>query len=502
MARKINDHIENDHPPDHQMSRDRMSNDRIVSDRIVSDRVQGELRKLPSVDELCRGYTSMEQAEPAPARSLLVRAARALVAERRQAILAGKQVTTTISNRELHRRARREGRSTLREVLNATGIVIHTNLGRAPLAERAIERITALARGYSSLEYDLDQGERGSRHVHASGLLCELSGAEDAVVVNNNAAAVMLCLAAHAAGRSVVVSRGELIEIGGSFRIPDVMRLSGAELVEVGTTNRTHLADYAAGIDERCAMLLKVHPSNYAIVGFTHEVGARELTELGRERGVMTVFDLGSGALIELPVFRQHAKEQTVRQAVEAGFDLVTFSGDKLVGGPQAGIIVGKRAAIAKVRKHPLMRALRPDKLCFAALEATLELYRDDRVAEELPVIRALSASNATLSARAEALARLLEPLPAGFRVKTAEVTSRAGGGSYPIADLKSWAVTLGHVSLSAQKLQAQLRDRDLPVIGRIADALLVLDLLMIEELQLQRLATAILETFGAPRDG
>ena len=332
---------------------------------------------------------------------------------------------------------------TLRPVVNATGIVIHTNLGRSLLPEEALARLQTVCRGYSNLEYDLQSGERGSRHVHAEAILRELTGAQAALVVNNNAGAVFLILNTLARGREVVVSRGQLVEIGGSFRIPDVMSSSGAILREVGTTNRTHLKDYVSAITDQTALLMKVHTSNYRIVGFTKEVPLNELATLGRERGLPVVEDLGSGCFINLTQFGLHG-EITVQETVRAGADLVTFSGDKLLGGPQAGIIVGRKDLIERCRKNPITRALRVDKMTLAALDATLRLYRDERQAlEKIPTLTMIALSPEELNGRAKQLASAIQGADrkAALRVEVRRSFSQVGGGSLPAQDLPTFVV-------------------------------------------------------------
>jgi len=425
------------------------------------------LRSLPSVDQLVRRVA----ADPALAglsRARLTAAVReALDAERRR---VREQSATPADPDALAARVvegvRRAGRFSLRPVINATGVVLHTNLGRAPLADAARAAIDGVAAGYSNLEYDLARGERGSRHDHLRGLLRELTGAEDAVVVNNNAAATVLGLAALAAGKQVIVSRGELVEIGGSFRLPDILALSGGVLVEVGTTNKTHRRDYEAAIGLDTGLLLKVHRSNFAIVGFTSEVAAEDVVAIGRARGVATMIDLGSGALVDRATQRRWGlpDEPTVAEAVASGADLVTFSGDKLLGGPQAGIAVGSAAAIERVRKHPLMRALRPDKLTLAGLAATLALVRDGAL-DAIPTTRMLGASGEVLRAAAEALAATIGAVP-GFAITVEPCTSTVGGGAMPTAQLASWAVALA--GPSADAIDAALRRARVPVIGRI----------------------------------
>ena len=361
----------------------------------------------------------------------------------------------------------------LTAVINATGVIVHTNLGRAPLAPAAVARVGEVARGYSNLEYDLASGRRGSRAVHASALLARLTGAEGAVVVNNNAAAVLLVLAALAAGREVIISRGELVEIGGGFRIPDVLRQSGATLREVGTTNRTRIADYAAAIGDRTAAVLRVHPSNFRIEGFTERPELREVAALGARFDVPVVEDLGSGLLAATP---GTAGEPTVRASIEAGVTACTFSGDKLIGGPQAGIVAGRGAVIDRVRSHPLMRALRVDKLTYAALEATLLEHAAGRAAETVPVTRMITAPVADLEARADALCARLAALPrVGVSVQATEAA--IGGGSTPGLTLPSRAVALASDDQPAAALAAALRTGRPGVVARIADGRVLLDL-------------------------
>jgi L-seryl-tRNA(Ser) seleniumtransferase len=384
-------------------------------------------------------------------------------------------------------------RPALRRVVNATGVVLHTNLGRSPLPTAALRRIAEVAGGYSNLEYRLEEGERGSRHEHLGALLAPLTGAEAHLVVNNNAAAVMLVLGALCAGREVVVSRGELVEIGGSFRVPDVMRASGALLREVGTTNRTHLADYEGAIGERTAALLKVHRSNYALVGFTREVPLAGLARCARERGLLSLCDLGSGALLAdllgpAAGAEQMDPEPTARQAVASGCDVVTFSCDKLLGGPQAGVICGRRALIEQVRRHPLMRAVRPDKLTLLALCATLELYRDGEAMSAIPALRMLAQPEAALRERAEALAARCQAL--GLAVEVVSVRSAVGGGSLPQYEPRSWAVASRRGG--AQALAAALRRGEPPVVARVSKGRLLCDVRTVLDEELEGLAGAL----------
>ena len=360
-------------------------------------------------------------------------------------------------------------RSSLKIVGNATGVVLHTNLGRAPLAADAIAAMVEVASGYSNLEYDLNAGRRGSRYDHCVSLLRELTGAEDALVVNNNAAALVLALNTLAAGRSVVVSRGELVEIGGSFRVPDIMERSTARLVEIGTTNRTHLADYEAAITGETAALLKVHPSNFAMEGFVADVDVRDLAELSRARGVPLIHDLGSGLMVPLDSIGLTG-EPTAGDVVKAGVSVVTMSGDKLLGGPQAGIILGSRDAVGRMRKNPLLRALRIDKLSLSALEATLTLYRDPSLAlARVPILRAMAMPVAELRKRADALRTRV-----GDAATVVDSVASVGGGAFPAARIPSVALS---ITRDATNVEERLRHGDPAIVGRLADGQLLLDL-------------------------
>jgi L-seryl-tRNA(Ser) seleniumtransferase len=420
-------------------------------------------RALPSVDAILRaGHPSDAE------RARFTRAAREVLARARAARASGDAATFAAEARATL--AERE-RLTLRSVINATGVVLQTNLGRAPLSPRALAAIAAAA-GAVSVEYDLVAGKRGERHGHAARLLADLASAEDAVVVNNNAAAVLLALAALASRKEVIVARGELVEIGGGFRIPDVLRRSGARLVEVGTTNRTYARDYAGAINEKTGAILRVHTSNFKITGFVARAEGRELAALAREHDVAFIHDLGSGTFLDTSRFGL-GKELTVGEAIREGADVVTFSGDKLLGGPQAGIAVGRAERIAALRAHPLMRALRPDKLTIAALLATLETYRDGNAEKELPVWRMIAAAPPAIAARARALAAALTS--AGISAQAIEVRSTVGGGSLPEETQPSFAVAIG--GAPATRLAQALRSADPPVIARIVDERVALDL-------------------------
>lgn len=378
----------------------------------------------------------------------------------------------------------------LRRVINATGVVLHTNLGRAPLPEAAIERVASAARGYANLEIDLGSGGRGSRTSHVEALLCRLTGAEAAAVVNNNAAAVLIGLNTMSAGKEAVVSRGQLVEIGGSFRIPDIMERSGARMVEVGTTNRTHARDFEKAITDETGLLLSVHPSNYEVVGFTSEVTLAELVGIGHARGVPVLHDLGAGCLVDTRTLGL-GYEPLVSDSVDAGADLVTFSGDKILGGPQCGILVGTRDAIGRVRENPLMRALRCDKLTYAALEATLQLYLEpDRLTERHPVMRMLSEPVDSVRARAEGLAKRLDGVAAEVTVVDAE--GQVGSGALPTEKIPSVAVRVRPTDGGVDDLAARLRDRDLPVVGYTRDDALHLDARTIDTGDVEAVAEAV----------
>jgi len=360
---------------------------------------------------------------------------------------------------------------TLRPVINATGVIIHTNLGRSPLSAAARQAIAEAAHNYNTLEYDLEPGKRGARSIHAHKLLTQIVDTEAATVVNNNAAAVLLTLTALAQGREVIISRGQLVEIGGSFRIPAVMDQSGAKLVEVGTTNRTHLRDYEAAITEGTAAIMVAHHSNFKIVGFTAEPELAELGALARERGILLLHDLGSGTLLDTAAYGL-AHEPTVGESLAAGVDIASFSGDKLLGGPQAGIIVGRRALVERIKKHPLARAVRPDKLCLAGLAATLLHYLKDEATREIPIWRMIAIPPGDLKRIAGRWAGRLKR--AGIPIQVIPGESTIGGGSLPGATLPTWLVAIQHPQPNA--LAAQLRAAETPVIGRIEDDQLLLD--------------------------
>ncbi len=467
------------------------------------------LRSLPSVDALLRAAESGAGFETTP-RGELLAAARAALEQRRAAIRAGRdgvESGTEVLLREMQRWLAARATPALRRVINATGVVIHTGLGRAPLAAEALQAITDTAGRYCNLELDLASGARGDRHTLISGLLTELTGAADALVVNNNAAATLLALRALAGGRGVIVSRGELVEIGGSYRMPEIMAAAGCRMIEVGTTNRTHLADYERAVDDSVAVLLRVHTSNYRVVGFTASPTLAELVQLAQRLTPprVVVDDLGSGLLAPDEVVEQGAggawDEPTVAESLRAGADLCLFSGDKLLGGPQAGIIVGSATLIARLRRDPLARAVRPDKLSLAALEATLRLYRDPpRLAERVPVWRMLKAAPEALAARAERLVRAIGGVCPELRPVARVDQSFAGGGALPTMPFPTSVVTVQPPGL-AQDFAAELRRGSTPVIGRIADDMLLFDVRTIADDEIDAVCDAVARAarLGAP---
>jgi len=445
----------------------------------MTDR-RAHLRTLPAIDKLLTVPFLAELAKSQP-QVLIVEAAQQTVARLRQQLLddqaALPDLTLESVAAQVVVRVAELAAPSLREVINVTGTLLHTNLGRAPLCSAALQAVTRIAQGYSNLEFDLEVGQRGKRFKHVEELVCKLTCGEAATVVNNNAGAVMLCLAALAGGRSALVSRGELIEIGGSFRIPDIMAASGVKLVEVGTTNKTHLKDYEDAIDSQTALILKVHTSNYRILGFTEAVSGEALAKLARQHQIPVLEDLGSGLLIDLAPYGL-PKEQTVREALKTGIDLVTFSGDKLLGGPQAGIIVGGHEVIDKVRKHPMARALRSDKMTLAALEATLRLYLDPQKAlTQIPVLQMLKAPAEELRQKCEnLLPKLQQALGEAAELNLCESCATVGGGALPLAELPGWVIALVPKKISLNELASRLRRCDPPVIGRIQDDRFLID--------------------------
>ena len=446
---------------------------------------QRYLRTLPAVEELLH-RPPIQTLLKIHSRPVVVDSIRKVLGEKRLTILQGVEEEVAAAGSltpdqwtdAVEEAVAATFRPSLRPVINATGVVLHTNLGRAPLSEEALRNLLEIAGGYSNLELDLETGERGSRYEHVEKLLCRVSGAESGLVVNNNAGAVFLALNSLAEGKEVIVSRGQLVEIGGSFRIPDVMRKSGARLVEVGTTNRTHLRDYEQAITEETALLLKVHTSNYRILGFTAEVPLKDLAALGGARGLPVMEDLGSGCFIDLsPYGIEH--EPTVQETLQAGVDVVTFSGDKLLGGPQAGIILGKKRFIDRIKMNPLNRALRVDKLTLAGLESTLRVYLDEnRVLSTLPALGMLTCPLKELESRARRFQRKLSKEISGeCQITLREDSSQVGGGALPLQVLPTRVVAIRPLKLSAAALEERLRRSEPPVMARVKEEEVLLDL-------------------------
>lgn len=389
--------------------------------------------------------------------------------------------------------------ASLKPVVNATGTILHTNLGRAPLSQAVIEAITQLGPGYSNLEYDLEAGKRGSRYVHLQEVVCEITGAEDALVVNNNAAAVLLMLSALTAGREVLISRGELVEIGGSFRIPEVITQGGAILHEVGATNKTHLKDYAAGINPETGAILRVHTSNYKLLGFTEKPEDADLVTLAHDHGLLALNDLGSGLFLDMQDFGL-PYEPTVQKTVAAGYDLVTFSGDKLLGGPQAGIIVGRKALLDILRSHPLTRAIRTDKLTLAALEVTMRQYLHQETAlQEIPVLKMMGQTLEKLRARADRLTAAIQALGSKWRVGIVPSQSQVGGGSYPGAYLDTFLVEVSHDRCSASQVEHYLRGYEPAIIVRVARDQVQFDMRTLSEQDLDLILQALRDMPDTP---
>jgi len=448
----------------------------------LSTEQKATLRALPGVDHVLELARQQPQFDAVPD-TVLVNAIRSVLETQRRRILStgaaprNEQLTDerilTLTRQSLQETLRLK----LRPVVNATGVVVHTNLGRSVLADEALEHMAAVAGRYTNLEYDLTAGRRGSRYSHVEKIICEITGAKAAMVVNNCAGAVLLCLDTLARGKRVIVSRGELVEIGGSFRVPDVMAKSGATLIEVGTTNRTHLQDYEKAIDADTALLLKVHRSNFSVVGFTAEVSLADLAALGKRCGIPVMEDLGSGTFVDFSKYGL-TRETTVQESVADNADLVTFSGDKLLGGPQAGIIVGNLELIEQVKKNPITRALRIDKLTLAALESTLRFYRDEQTAvSAIPTLRMLTATKEETAASAQRLLdRLAKLADSRLKLRSKDVISKAGGGALPLLELHGTGVEVRIDGLSPNRIQKQLRGNQPPVIARIEEDCLLID--------------------------
>ncbi len=463
----------------------------------INEKQQKLLRGLPGIDRIL-DISKKESFFVNIPKTVMVNAARLAVDEQRISILNNRDIyenrdtTDSFILRRVKKHVEQIMAPNLIPVINGTGIVVHTNLGRSLLPENAVQNIISVSRKYSNLEFDLEKGKRGSRYTIVEDILCGISGAEAAMVVNNNAGAVFICLDTMAREKEVIVSRGELVEIGGSFRIPDVMAKSGAVLKEVGTTNRTHLQDYEKGIDANTALLLKVHTSNYAVLGFTATVLLKELADLGVKNDIPVMEDLGSGSFIDFSRYG-FPKEPTVQESVAAGADLVTFSGDKLLGGPQAGIILGKKAFIDRIKKNPMARALRIDKLTLAALESVLSLYNDfDNAVETIPTLRMLTVEFPVIEKRAVKLAGMLENIDnPGLKIRLMDRSSRAGGGSLPLLQLPSKCVGVNLENCSPNSLETFMRKNDPPIIGRIEDDTFIIDLRTVDDDELTLIKTA-----------
>ena len=464
---------------------------------------QALLRRLPGVDHLM-ALTAKEGLFKDIPQTVIVNAIRSVIDKKRQAILNDEPSINekSVSDPNLIDAAKQAVQvamtPNLRKTINATGIVVHTNLGRSLLANEAVESLVTIASRYSNLEYDLSIGKRGSRYSSVEDLICEISGAEAAMVVNNNAGAVLLCLETLARNKEVIVSRGELVEIGGSFRVPDVMVKSGGMLKEVGTTNRTHLGDYENDIGQQTGLLLKVHTSNYSVVGFTAEVSLRELVDLGADHRIPVMEDLGSGTFIDFSKYGL-LKEPTVQESVAAGADVITFSGDKLLGGPQAGIIVGKKEVVNRIKKNPITRALRIDKLTLTALESTLRLYRDEEKAVRMiPTLQMIMLPLKEVQKRAQHLAQALTGIgDKRMHIQLIERSSKTGGGALPLIELPTLCVGIQIKDMSVNALEKAMRSNDPPIIGRIEDDLFVMDPRTIQEDELSIIETAFANLTG-----
>jgi len=464
----------------------------------VDPKQQSLLRKLPGVDHVIELWDKTQPVEDVP-RAVLVRSIRTTLDRLRTRILAGDELldeTMFDNNQLLHLAAQTVNKSmefNLKRVINATGVVVHTNLGRSLLPESVARHVAEISSRYSNLEFDLQKGARGSRYSCVEDILCEISGAEAAMVVNNNAGAVFLSLETLARGKEVIVSRGELVEIGGSFRIPDVMARSGAKLVEIGTTNRTHLPDYEGAIRDETALLLKVHTSNYSMVGFTAEVPLKDLVALGAKYHLPVMKDLGSGNFIDLSKYGL-INEPTVQETVATGADVVTFSGDKMLGGPQAGIIVGRKDALERIKKNPINRALRIDKMTLAALEATLHLYRDEsKAVSAIPTLRMLTMPPNVIASRAKRLLNRLRKLGDGrLEAVIINASSRVGGGALPLQELPTRCVSVMIKGLSANRIDRIMREATPPIIGRIENDVFVMDMRTVEDEEIATIASTL----------
>ena len=469
------------------------------------DHLSDLFKLIPSVNE-CLTVLAREQETREIPLDRLKYGTRLFLAQLREMIASELANKTSLNDRsslfrDLVSSVCRYHRSRFVRVVNGTGVIIHTNLGRSILPETAVDRLVDAGGRYSNLEFDLISGKRGSRYVVVDELLCELTGAEASLVVNNNAAAVLIALDTLARKKQVVVSRGQLVEIGGSFRIPDIMERSGAHLVEVGTTNRTHYQDYENAINDETALLLRVHCSNYRIIGFTSEVSSADLVRLGKEKNLPVMEDLGSGCMVDLSPFGL-AGEPTVQDAVKSGIDIITFSGDKLLGGPQAGILVGKKQSIDQIRRNPLNRALRIDKLTLASLESVLRLYLDrDKALLEIPTLAMIAEPQTSVAIRAEKLLQQMrERLPESWAMELVPVKSQVGGGALPEKTIASWAVAVKPGAIQVHRLERLLRQAPVPVIARLEDDRLLLDMRTIANDELTLVADSLVFALDADK--
>jgi L-seryl-tRNA(Ser) seleniumtransferase len=455
------------------------------------------LSNLPSVDGILKSNQGMEWLKTYPRRYVL-QAIREAIDLRRKQIREGHDADIAEESMiaDIEKKIEELSSYSLKPLINATGIVIHTNLGRSLLSERALENIKKVSGSYSNLEYDIEKGERGKRYSHIKRILREVVGTEDALVVNNNAAAVLLCLNTIAKGKEVIVSRGELVEIGGSFRMPDVMAASGAILREVGTTNKTHLYDYEGAINDDTALILKVHKSNYRVIGFTDEVSIEDLVGLGRKYKVPVMFDLGSGCLIDLKPFGIHI-EPSVQDVVKSGVEITTFSGDKLLGGPQGGVIVGNKEYIEKIQKNPMTRAMRIDKLTLAGFEATLmEYIYEEKVIENIPTLRMLLQKPEDIKARAKKIASKLSRHIKDVLLHVQPDSTRAGGGALPEVSLPTYVVSIKPNDISVDELEERLRKGNPPIIARIKEDALFIDAKTVRNSDVDNLVRGIKTAF------
>lgn len=453
------------------------------------------LRNLPQID-LVLDHTALSQ-YPEEYKGILLKSARSAVEDVRSKILNGSitakdEISIEKIVHDVIRIIEKKEAYQLRRIVNCTGVVLHTNLGRARLSSKALENVMNVSRGYSNLEYDLKSGQRGSRHDHIETLLKELIDVEAAIVVNNNAAATMLCLSALAHGKKSIVSRGELVEIGGSFRIPDILKQSGSILCEVGTTNKTKPQDYIDEIDEETGILLKVHTSNYRIVGFTAEASVAELAEIGAKYDIPLIHDLGSGLMD--PLSDYGIDEESVNDSLKAGSEVVLFSGDKMLGGPQCGIIVGKKEYIDKMKKHPLARVVRVDKMTLAALEGTLHDYMYSSTKyENIPTLQMITCSQEHLEKRASDLKKLIDDKTKTYKTEIIPCEGQIGGGSAPTVTLKGYGVQIDNSKIATQKIERMLRKQDIPVIVRITDDKILIDVRTVDEEEYEIICDALL---------